>query len=173
MEPKHAKKTDDSSLSDDAAEQIAALEEELMKMRDLAARAQADLQNAKGRIEREADDLRKFATESLLRRLLPTLDNFQRAFIHVPEELKDHEWVKGVAAIEQDLMRQMTDVGLKRMQSLGEISDPHRHEVLNLGPGAEGIVVEVYEEGYELHGKVIRPAKVRAGDGSASDLGEK
>jgi molecular chaperone GrpE len=164
--------TDDQTIpGDDFAalqEQIAQLQAELGKMKDLAARAQADLQNAKIRAEREAMDLRMFASESIIRKILPTLDNFQRAFQHVPADLASHEWVKGVQAIESDLMKQVADVGLRRMQSMGEIVDPVRHEVLSLGAGEEGKVVEVFEEGYELHGKVLRPAKVKAGDGSGN-----
>lgn len=155
-----------NGTGDDFAAQIAQLQEELQKMKDLAARAQADLQNAKVRAEREATELRMFASELIIRKILPTLDNFQRAFQHVPEDLASHEWVKGVQAIETDLMKQVSDVGLKRMQSLGEIVDPQRHEVLSLGAGKAETVVEVFEEGYELNGKVLRPAKVKAGDGS-------
>lgn len=141
------------------------LQAEHDKWKDFAARAQAELQNAKSRVEREAGELRKFAGEQMIRRILPTLDNFQRAFQHIPPELASAEWVKGVAAIEQDLMRQMADAGLNRMQSLGQPVDPHKHEVLMAGPGAEGTVVEVLEEGYEMHGKVLRPAKVKVGEG--------
>lgn len=157
------------STEEELLARIAELEKELadtQRFKDLAARAQADLQNAKGRIERESDELRKFATEKLILRLLPTLDNFQRAFAQLPADLQSHEWIKGVTAIEQDLMKQMTDAGLKRMQSLGEAADPARHEVLTMGPGEDGKVTEVFEEGYELHGKVVRPAKVKVGDGS-------
>src|SRR3989338_6007959 len=107
----------------DLQQQIAAMQEELNKFKDLAARAQADLQNAKARVEREGDDMRKFAGEHLIRKMLPTLDNFQRAFQQMPAESKEkegactelREWVKGVAAIEQDLMNQMSAAGLKRM----------------------------------------------------------
>ncbi|UPA22204.1 nucleotide exchange factor GrpE [Candidatus Peribacteria bacterium] len=151
----------------DLMAEIASLKAELNRYRDLAGRAQADLQNAKARVEREADDLRKFASESLVRRILPTLDNFQRAFQHIPEDLKDHEWVKGVSAIEADLMKQMADVGLKRMQSLHQPVDANKHDPLMVGPGAADTVIEVLEEGYELNGKVLRPAKVKVGDGSA------
>lgn len=158
--------TNDGSVSGSAGE-LETLRAELAKLKDLAARAQADLQNAKARVERDAEELRRYAAEGMIRRILPTLDNFQRAFQHVPEDLASHEWVKGVSAIESDLMRQMSDAGLKRMQSLGEVVDPMRHEVLSVGPGEKDTVAEVYEEGYELSGKVIRPAKVRAGDGTA------
>lgn len=160
--------TQQSSAGNGSQPDFDALQEELQKYRDLAGRAQADLQNAKARAERESADIRMYAAESMLRRLLPTLDNFQRAFRHVPEELQGHEWVKGVAAIEQELMRTVTDAGLRRMESLGEIVDPYKHEVLTIGPGQEGIVTEVFEEGYLLQEKVLRPAKVRAGEGSPS-----
>ncbi|HVW66816.1 MAG TPA: nucleotide exchange factor GrpE [Candidatus Peribacteraceae bacterium] len=156
----------DPNMDIDALQQeLKTLQDELNRFRDMAARAQADLQNAKARVERESDELRKFAGEQMIRRMLPTLDNFQRAFQHVPAELQSHEWVKGVAAIEQDLMKQMNDAGLTRMQSLDVHVDPAKHEVLMTGSGEEGKVIEVFEEGYELNGKVLRPAKVRVGDG--------
>lgn len=150
-------------MADDLS--IEALQAELARMKDIAARAQADLQNAKARLEREAGELRAFATEGMIRRILPTLDNFQRAFQQVPHDIAGHEWVKGVTAIEQDLLRQVTEMGLTRMESLGQPVDTTRHEVLTTGPGTDGTVAEVFEEGYVLNGKVIRPAKVRAGNG--------
>ncbi|OGJ79088.1 nucleotide exchange factor GrpE [Candidatus Peribacteria bacterium RIFOXYC1_FULL_58_8] len=142
-----------------------ALRRESAQLKDMAGRAQADLQNAKDRLERERQDVSKFALEGTLRRLLPTIDNFQRAFTHLPADLKDHDWVKGVAAIEQELVRQVTDLGLQKMESLGAVLDPTQHEVLQTGPGEQGKVIEVFEEGYVFNGKVLRPAKVRVGDG--------
>ena len=115
---------------------------------------------------KDAGELRKFAAEEVLLRLLPVIDNFQRAFLHVPAELASQDWVKGVAAIESDLMNQMTASGLKRMESLNQPVDAARHEPLSAGPGPLDTVVEVFEEGYELNGKVLRPAKVKVGDGA-------
>jgi len=161
---------DDQTGTDESTvllKQLADMQEELQKMKDLAGRAQADLQNAKIRGEREAQDLRLYASESIIRKILPTLDNFQRAFLHVPVDLGSHEWVKGVQAIESDLMKQVSDVGLKRMNSMGALVNPQRHEVLSLGAGKADTVVEVFEEGYELHDKILRPAKVKAGDSTA------
>ena len=147
---------------------------EAAKMKDLAARSQADLQNAKARVERERADLAVFALEAMLRKLLPTIDSFQRAFQHLPEDLKSHEraspeileWVKGVTAIERQLLKELEGAGLRRMYSLGTVVDPQRHEVLQQGPGEKDIVTEVFEEGYELAGKVLRPAKVKVGGGT-------
>jgi molecular chaperone GrpE len=172
--------TDDTQTQDPAAEQntngfnelqaLKAKVEELTaqnaKLLDMAARAQADLQNAKARLEKDGDDIRKYASQAVLAKLLPLIDNFQRAFQHLPEDLKTHEWVKGVAAIEQDFIKQLGEMGLKKFDSLGQIADSSRHEVLMVGEGEEGVVTEVFEEGYELNGKVLRPAKVKVGGGN-------
>ena len=154
----------------DPAPTIASLQAELKELRvqvktltDLAGRAQADLQNARARLQRDAEDMRTFAAESVLLRLLPTIDNFQRAFRHLPQSLAGHEWIKGVQAIEVELLRQAGELGLTKMSPLGKRIDPARHEVLLTGPGTPDTVIEVLEDGYELDGKVIRPAKVKAG----------
>ncbi len=142
---------------------IAELTEQLKKSSDIASRAQAELQNAKARLEREAGELRKFASEAVLMRLLPTIDNLQRALKHLPKDLEANEWVKGIVALEQSFLKQVGDMGLKRFESLGQEVDAERHEVLMQVPGEFGKVAEVIEDGYELHGKVVRPAKVKAG----------
>lgn len=146
--------------------QIDELTEQLKKHADVASRAQAELQNVKARLEREASELRKYASEGTLKKFLPTIDNMQRAIKHLPADIAKNEWVKGILALEQEFLRQIGDMGLKRFESVGQPFDANRHEVLMQGPGAANTVTEVLEEGYELHGKVIRPAKVKVGDGS-------
>jgi len=146
--------------------ELDAVQPELNRLKDLAARAQADLQNAKTRIEREAGETRKYATEGFIMKLLPTIDNFQRAFRHLPEELLSHDWVKGVASVEQQMMNELTAVGLQKMDCVGQAADPQKHEVLQAGPGEKDVITDVFEDGYELNGKVLRPAKVKVGDGS-------
>jgi len=155
-----------------AKKEIEALKQELEKaqpeldrLKNLAARAQADLQNAKDRIQKEGAQMRKFALEGMLMRLLPTIDNFQRAFQHIPKELESDEWTKGMQGVNQELMRSFTDLGLKKIEALGQAVDTQKHEVLQTGEGEKGTVVEVFEEGYEFQGKVLRPAKVKVGEG--------
>lgn len=140
--------------------------DELARAKDMAARAQADLQNAKARMEKESQQIRMYAVEGLIGRLLPTIDNFRRSFAHLPQELKDNDWVKGLEATEKQLMSDLTAVGLTVMESLNQPVDPQKHEVLQAGEGEKDMVVQVLEDGYELNGKVIRPAKVIVGSGS-------
>lgn len=144
---------------------IAELTELLEKASDVSSRSQAELQNAKMRLEREAQDIRKFAAEAVLVKFLPTIDNLQRALKSLPKDLEANGWVKGIVALEQEFLKQVGEMGLKRFESLGQPIDSSRHEVLMQGEGKEGTVVEVLEDGYELHGKVVRPAKVKAGGG--------
>ncbi len=157
-----------SEKDSDAAgtdKKIVELTEQVKKAQDVASRAQAELQNAKARQEREAGELRKFASEAVLIKLLPTIDNLQRALKHLPKDLESNEWVKGIVALEQAFLKQVGDMGLKRFESLGQTIDADRHEVLMQVAGEAGKVIEVIEDGYELHGKVVRPAKVKAGGG--------
>ncbi|MAE68663.1 nucleotide exchange factor GrpE [bacterium] len=149
----------------DQKDPVQAQDDELAKIKELAARAQADLQNAKARMEKEAQEIRSFAMQGLIEKLLPTIDNFQRAFDHLPEDLADHDWVKGLQATEQQLVSDLASVGLKQIESLGQPVDPQKHEVLQADEGEKDIVVQVLDEGYELNGKVIRPAKVVVGNG--------
>lgn len=155
--------------ADDSAElqaKIAELTAQVQKLTDIAGRAQADLQNAKARMERDGEDLKRFALQSILMKLLPVLDHFDRALKQKPADLFESEWVKGIEAIEKDFAQKLTESGLLKFESLGQQVDPVRHEVITLGPGEEGIITEVIEDGYELLGKVVRPAKVKVGDGS-------
>ncbi len=161
MNPPKKKSDGDEKL----AEELLKAQEELAKLKDLAGRAQADLQNAKDRLQREGADMRRYALEGAFLSLLPTIDNLQRAFKHLPEEISSHDWVKGIQATESELIRQLQALGLKKIDAVGQPVDPSKHEILQAGPGEEGKVTQVLEEGYELNGRIIRPAKVMVGNG--------
>lgn len=139
---------------DDPALQKLIAERDALK--ELAARAQADLQNAKDRLEKQSAEMRAYALEGFILRLLPIVDNLHRSLEHVSDE--------GVQSVERDLLKILETEGVTKIESLGQPVDPARHEVLQTGPGEEGKILEVFEEGYELHGKVLRPAKVKVGD---------
>jgi len=133
------------------------LQEQLQKITEVAARAQADLQNFKQRQKKDAEDLRKFATVPLLLELLPVREDLARA----AEQSED----EGIAQILAKLERTLAGVGLTKIEAESQPFDPSKHEVLNTAPGEKDIVIVVHEEGYELHGRVLRPAKVTVGTG--------
>ena len=137
---------------------IQELEVQIAKLTDLAARAQADLQNSKMRMERETQDMRKFATVPLLLALLPVRDDLVRA----SRQEGDSSASKQILA---KLDKILADAGLTPIEALGMKADTAKHEILNAGPGPKDLVIAVHEEGYELHGKILKPAKVQVGDG--------
>ncbi|MBI2524052.1 nucleotide exchange factor GrpE [Candidatus Peregrinibacteria bacterium] len=152
---------------------VAVLQKEVEKLRaevqtfkELAARAQADLQNARARMGKEAEEMRVFAAELLIRQLLPTIDSLRRACQHLPVDLQSHEWVKGILSTEQEFLRQLKSIGCEPIDAFGKVLNALQHEVLLTVPGEEGKILEVIEEGYLFRGKILRPAKVAVGSGA-------
>ena len=139
------------------------LQEQLAQMTEVAKRAMADLQNYKRRIDEERGELQVYANMQLLQAIFPAIDNLARAFKHVPDDLKDHEWVKGVQATEANLLTALQSLGIETIDETGIPVDPNIHEVLMEGEGPKGTVTKVYEKGYAFKGKTIKAAKVEVG----------
>ncbi|MBU0705768.1 nucleotide exchange factor GrpE [Patescibacteria group bacterium] len=133
------------------------------------ARAMADLQNFKRRNEDEKASFVKFANAELLKIILPILDNLDRSVTHLPEELKDNEWTKGMLQIHNDLLKTFEKLGIKKIKTVGEKLNPKMHEALMAGPGEKDVIVEEFEPGYTLFDDVIKVAKVKVGDGLPTD----
>lgn len=131
-------------------------QEQIKKLTEIAARAQADLQNFKSRMEKETAEFRKFAGAPILLALLPIHDDLSRASEHGDE---------GSAQILVKLDKILVDIGLVKMDPMGKPVDPNKHEVVNTCPGEKDIVTNIHEEGFEYHGRVLRPAKVQVGMG--------
>lgn len=146
---------------------LAVANEQIQNLTSTAKLALADLQNYRKRVEEDKASYAQFATIGLLLELLPILDNFNRAFTSVPEEIQKTEWFKGALQIEQQLVGIMRKQGVKEMPTtIGMPLDPKLHEAVTAGPGEKDTIVEEYEKGYMLGEKVIRPAKVKVGDGT-------
>lgn len=142
---------------------------ELENLRDQLLRSAADFDNAKKRLMRERDEFIKFSQESLLRSLLPALDNFQRALEHATQtqngEMKNdfRHVISGLQMVYKQLTEVLKNQGIVKIDSVGAKFDPHRHEAIGFveeeGPADE--VVEEIEPGYFLHDRLLRAAKVR------------
>lgn len=144
-------------------------QKKIAELTDVAKRAMADLQNFKRRTEEERAGLIVFANLTLLQGIFPVIDNFGRAFQHIPKELRDHEWVKGVYAIEKQFMDTLKTLGLEEIDcTVGINFNPHQHEVVLQAHGGKDTVLECLEKGYQFKGQVVRPAKVKVGNGEVS-----
>jgi molecular chaperone GrpE len=154
------------------------LKEQIQKLTDLAARAQADLQNFKQRMDREAEEIRQFASSRVLLKLLPVFEDLYRLKTFLSSRGNSSEKPKTRRAqgeplsegLEQLLLKlevTLASLGLRRLSSQGQPFDPAKHEVLGTAPGEKDVILQVYEEGYALHGRILQPARVQVGDGNA------
>ena len=122
--------------------------------------------NYRRRKEEEQADFTAFAGAKVLTEIVEVFDNFRRAVAHLPKDLQGNEWAKGVSQIEKHFEATLSKLGVEKISCLGETYSPEFHEAMLRGPGKQDEILEELETGYKLNGKVLRPAKVKVGDGS-------
>lgn len=161
----------------DANAQVAALAAELEQVKaqlDRALRSVAELDNIRKRTEREKDDVAKYAITGFARDMLAIGDNLQRAIAAVPPDAISADaalgsFHEGVLMTERELVKAFERNRIVRIEPRGEPFNPHRHQaVLEMeGSGlAPGTVVEVFQPGYVIEERVLRPAMVGVAKGS-------
>lgn len=169
--------TDATSDGESAEEETATegggeltLEEKLEKAETEAAeylegwqRARAEFANARKRLERQRIDARRNATIEVVSKLLPVLDDFDRALENVPGEIAEHDWFEGVALVNRKLRSILETLGIERIEAVGQPFDPNFHEAVLREESDEyesGIVTKELQRGYRLEDRVIRPSMV-------------
>jgi molecular chaperone GrpE len=125
-------------------------------------RLQAEFDNYRKRVLREQTTAVEMASEPVMRRLLEVLDDFDLALMHANEDVDHERFVKGVELVYAKLLDALKAEGLERIHAEGTVFDPELHEALMQTGEGEGElrVAEVYRPGYQLRGRVIRPAGV-------------
>ena len=153
--------------ADDASQEIEALKLEVANLKDQALRYLADAENTKRRAERESNDARAYAIQKFARDLLGVADNLSRATAHSPRDSQDaavSNFIIGVEMTEKELQGAFERNGLKQIApAKGEKFDPHLHQAVMEQPSDEvsaGGVITVLQAGYELMGRLVRPAMV-------------
>lgn len=146
---------------------IAALEASQAEQKEKNLRLLAEFENYKKRTMRERLELLNSASKDVIFALLPVLDDFDRAKRHAEEEGSEENFSEGVRLVYNRLYNVLQSLGLKPMESKGEIFDPELHEAITEIPAPDenmkGKVLEVIETGYMLNDKIIRHAKVVVG----------
>jgi molecular chaperone GrpE len=164
------------SASDDA---VQALQAENASLRDRLLRALADAENVRRRAERAAAEARQYAIADFAREMLVVADNLQRAIMSAEADPDtDLSRLEGVRATERVLMATFERFGIRKIDAAGARFDPALHEAImevddDMQP--PGTVVEVLEDGYLIHDRLLRPARVvvakrRPSSTSSSDL---
>lgn len=129
-------------------------------------RSRADFINLKRRTEQERASLSAEARSKIIVKLLPVVDDFERALQTVPEAFKNDPWINGVTLIEKKLKTLLDQEMVTEIPAEGQEFDPRVHEAVQKDEDGEGdkeYVTAVYQKGYKLGDKVIRAAVVKVG----------
>jgi len=162
----------ETSLAADSPEGVAQELERLRERENELLRAVAEQQNITRRRKQDMESAIELAQESLVRGLLPLLDDFERA-LGAMEGKVDPSIRDGMALIGERLLRTLTAQGLEAIRPSGERFDPTVHEAVaqHPGRGREGTVLQLVEPGYRFRGRLLRPAKVIVASGDEPGAG--
>ncbi len=150
-----AKKTSKNNKPDDSTVEL---------MADMQ-RIQADFANYRRRAEEDQMRAVSVGREATISALLPTIDNIDRALMHVPKDLVEHEYIKGLKTVAKQFIKDLEDMGLEKMKTVGKEFDPELMEAVHMEDceGDKEMEVEELTSGYKLNGQVIRHAMVQVG----------
>ncbi len=147
-----------SKKQEEAEQQVGELTQDLQRTR-------ADFENYRKRVEQEKTAAREAGQASAILKLLPVIDNIERAIAYTPEELKDNKWAQGIAGLVKNLEKTLEGLNLKRIDaSKGAAFNPELHEAIQFDEDATGdteVIADELQAGYTLNGHPIRHAMVR------------
>jgi molecular chaperone GrpE len=128
-------------------------------------RTRADFENYRKRVEQEKQMARASGRAGSIMKLLPMIDNIERAITHLPDDLKNNPWANSVAKLAKTLDKSLADMNVERINAEpGMQFDPDLHDAVQFDEDSEGeneIVAEELQSGYKVDGVVMRPAMVR------------
>lgn len=158
MTDKAAKPNKDQKKISEQEQQIAELTADLQRTR-------ADFENYRKRSEADKAATYQHGQSAAILKLLPVIDNIERAVAYLPEELKDNKWAQGIAGLVKNLEKSLEGLNLKRIDAKqGADFNPDLHEAIQFDEDAEGdreVVAEELQAGYTLSGQPIRHAMVK------------
>jgi molecular chaperone GrpE len=147
-----------------ASNEIVLLKQQVSELTDALMRERADAINVRRRSDEDRLKMASYYKAEIVRELLPVFDSFDRAQKHVPLELQDSEYVKGIQNIIRQFENILQGMGVTRIKTVGEPFDPKVHEAVSMeedSAGSQEIVSDELQAGYLLGDEVIRHAMVR------------
>jgi len=160
--PQSSNQTNNDESFEQLKKELETTQQQLEDMTGLSKRALADLQNYKRRVEEEKSSFVTFANAALFKELLPAIENISRTLKHEP---RDEEWMKGAEQTMKQILQICEKHGLKEIETTGQLFNPNMHEALLTASGEKDIIIEELEKGYILGDRVIKPARVKVGNG--------
>lgn len=127
-------------------------------------RSRAEFTNYKRRTQQQLADSRQNGALNALGKILPAIDDFERALDNIPDDLKEHSWTSGTALIFKNIQKILDEYDIEVLDPVGEEFDPMMHEAIGMDDSSDyesGIVTMTLQKGYKSGDKVLRPAIVR------------
>jgi molecular chaperone GrpE len=157
-------------MADKKSKRETELEQHLGELTADLQRVQADFINYRTRMEEDKQRVITGARAATIMKLLPVIDTIELAVAHVPAELEDNQWAKGVSALGKSLEKSLAELGLTRIAAKGQPFDPNLHEAISAeGEGDHEVVSEELRAGYLLDGQVVRHSLVKVLHQDVSD----
>ncbi len=154
---KHSAKLDLSS------DQLVRAQQTINDLTEALQRERADSVNLRRQHDLALSSARQLVKVMTIRELLPAIDSLERSLKHVPDDLVNNDYVKGIQAVLKQFDKVFTDLGIERIKTVNEEFDPNYHEAVHLDDSAGGqkeFVSEELQAGYKLGDEVIRHAMV-------------
>lgn len=128
-------------------------------------RTRADFENFRKRVDIDRRQAMARGEAKSALKMLPVIDTIERAIVHIPEDIAEHPWVKGVAGLVKQLDKALADMGISRIEATpGTPFDPEVHQAIQMDEEAKGdqeVIAEELQAGYMLDGAPIRHAMVK------------
>lgn len=144
--------------------ELAALQADLAAKEDQIMRLSAEIQNMHRRNQTERESASKYRSQNLAKGILPAIDNLERALELAQNDESSQQLVKGIEMVHASLLQALTEEGIEVIDPKGEIFDPNFHQSVSAVPAEEGQqaeeVVDVFQKGYVIKDRVLRPAMV-------------
>lgn len=147
---KHDKKTD-------------ALKEQIEHLEDRVKRQLAEFENFRNRSEKEKHAMFETGAKSVIEKMLPVVDNFERGLATVPEENRQDPFVDGMNRIYKQLLTELENIGVKPIEAVGQEFDPNLHNAVMQVASEEyesGVIAQELQKGYTYHDLVVRHSMV-------------
>ena len=153
----------EKSAEETSEDKIKRLEAELEEWKNSYTRKLAEFQNFTKRKENEVAEMRKYASEGIIVKLLDNIDNLERAVDASKESQNFDSLIEGVNMILNNLKHLLAEEGVEEIEAAGKEYDPYEHKAMiteNKEELDDNVVVQVFQKGYKMKGKVVRPAMV-------------
>ena len=139
------------------------LKAEIEQLTESLKRERADVINIRRRTEEERTKLAGYYKSMIIENFLPVIDNFERSLKHIPSNLTDDPYIKGIQGIVKQFEDTLTSLGVLRIETVGKDFDPNLHEAVSVEgeDGDKEIVIEELQSGYKIDDQVIRHAMVK------------